>query len=86
MPVAVVQGEGGGMSGYRPRGNAQRHPDKAITAKEAEAQMVFFLYNCRPTILDSLTVESLQRMYRVTAKVAEYRLLVARQNRQGEVR
>lgn len=74
------------MSGYRPRGNARRQPDKQITQEQAEAQMVSFLYNCRPTMLDSLTVESLQRMYRLTAKTAEYRLLVARQNRQGEAR
>lgn len=74
------------MSGYRPRGNARKQPDKQITQAEAEAQMVSFLYNCRPTMLDSLTVESLQRMYRVAAKVAEYRLTVARQNRQGEAR
>ena len=74
------------MSGYRHRGNARKQPDKQITQAQAEAQMVSFLYNCRPPVLDSLTVESLQRMYRVTAKVAEWRLTVARQNRQGEAR
>jgi len=74
------------VSGYRPRGNARKQPDKQLTQQQAEIQLVSFLYNCRPTMLDSLTVESIQRMYRVPAKVAEYRLMVARQNRAGEAR
>lgn len=74
------------MSGYRPRGNARKHPDKQLSAQQAEAQMVSFLYNCRPAMLDSLTVDGLARMYRVQPRVIEWRLTVARQKRAGEAR
>jgi hypothetical protein len=60
-------------------GNAQRHPDKKLTQAQAEAQMVQFLCGVRPSMRESITVDTLLRRYTVPAKVAEYRLILAQQ-------
>lgn len=61
------------------RGNASRHPDKRETQAQAEARMVMFLTSCRPIMRDTITVDSLVASHRVPPRVAEYRLLLARQ-------
>lgn len=74
------------MSGYRPRGNARRQPDKQLSVEQAKGQLQMFLYNCPLATLDALTIEGLQRMYRVQAREIECMLIVARQKRAGEQR
>lgn len=63
------------------RGNAQRYPDKRLSAMEAKAQMIAFLCNCRDEMLAAVTVDELCRRYRVGEREAEYQLILARQRR-----
>lgn len=58
----------------------------AIDDAAALNQLAVFLYGCRPHMLDAVTVDELCRRYRVSGKQAEYRLMIARQNRVGEPR
>jgi hypothetical protein len=44
-----------------------------------------FLYGCHMPTLADITVDELLRRYRVSVKVAEYELTIARQKRAGEV-
>lgn len=59
------------------RGNASKYPDKKMTQAQAETGLIMFLTNARPAMRPGITVESICRSYAVSARVAEYRLLLA---------
>ncbi len=69
------------MSGYRPRGNARKQPDKQITQVQAKAQLQSLLWGCTEECLAQFTVDGLAPMYRVPRKEIEYELTVIRQKR-----
>ena len=57
----------------------------AIDDPAARAQLAGFLYGCRFQMLADITVDTLHQRYRVSRKVAEYELTIARQKRASEV-
>lgn len=58
-----------------------------MTGADQKVELIQQLWNCRPHMLDTYTVEALQRRYpKVPAKVVEYEFIRARQNRAGEAR
>lgn len=71
------------MSHYVPNRFAQ----KQTTGADQKASLVSLLYQCRPKALDGFVLEDLQRRHsKVDARVVEYELIRARQNRAGEPR
>lgn len=64
-----------------------RFAQKQTTGADQKTRLVSQLWQCRPHMLDTYTVEGLQRQFpKVDARVVEYELTVVRQKRAGEVR
>lgn len=57
------------------------YPDKQESQASAEARMVGYLVSLddRPALQGAVTVDSLLRSHNVSAKVAQYRLMLAQQ-------
>lgn len=64
------------------RGNAQRRPDTAISAKVAESQLAMLLANATDEKIAAMTVSSLSKMYRVQPRLIETMLIAAQGRRQ----
>lgn len=70
---------------YRPQ--QRNYGSKEVTGKDQKVQLLQWLYQCRPHMLDIATLDELRRRYsKVPAKEIEYLLIVARQQRAGEAR
>lgn len=63
-----------------------KYPDKQLTVMAARNQMLALVNGCTDAALATLTVDSLERMYRVPRREIEYHLTIARQRRAGEAR
>lgn len=61
------------------------YPRPDITKTESSAQLIAFLYDCRPSALGAVTVDQLVARHRVDRKRVEYELNIARQKRAGEL-
>ena len=60
---------------------------KPITGADQKVQLLNWLCQCRPHMLDSCDIDDLRGRYsKVNPKEVEYLLIVARQNRKDEAR
>ena len=58
-----------------------KFPDKQLTVLAARNQMLSLVTGCTDAALATLTVDSLERMYRVPRREIEYHLTIERQKR-----
>lgn len=61
------------------RGNASRYPDKRESAASAEARLCTYLTMARPHMRAGITVDTILATHAVSAKTAQYRLMLAQQ-------
>lgn len=67
-------------------GTQPRFPDKKESVESATIRLKMLLAGCTDAALAGFTVDRLVSTHRVSAKVAEYELLMARNRRSGAVR